>query len=98
VERVPEDGEKSKRAGISREKVNEVLRQGGKLPLKVLLRVKVRYLTAGGIIGSREFVRRVYEGRKDALGPRRRQIGTPLPQGEWGGLCSFRSLGKKIIG
>jgi hypothetical protein len=84
--------------GIPREQVAEVMRQGGKLPMRVLLRVKVRYLTAGAIIGSREFIRKVYEGRKDALGPNRSRISTPMKHGEWGGLHSFRNLGKKIFG
>jgi len=97
-EHVPEEGEKSKRVGIPREKVEEVLRQGGKLPMKVLLRVKVRYLTAGAIIGSREFIRKVYEGRKEVLGENRSRISTPMKHGEWGGLHSFRNLGKKILG
>jgi len=97
-EHVPEDGEKSKRVGIPREKVEEVVRQGGKLPMKVFLRVKVRYLTAGAIIGSREFIRKVYEGRKAVLGENRSRISTPMRHGEWGGLHVFRNLGKKIIG
>jgi len=97
-EHVPEDGEKSKRVGIPREKVEEVMSQGGKLPMKVLLRVKVRYLTAGAIIGSRAFVRRVYEGRKEELGPNRSRISTPMRYGEWGGMHSFRNLGKKLMG
>jgi len=97
-EHVPEDGEKSNRVGIPKEKVEEVVRQGGKLPMKVLLRVKVRYMTAGAIIGSREFIRKVYEGRKAALGPKRSRISTPMKHGAWGGLHSFRNLGKKIIG
>jgi hypothetical protein len=97
-ELVPEEGGKSKRVGIPREKVNEVLKQGGKLPMKVLLRAKVRYLTAGAIIGSREFIRKVYEGRKDVLGPNRVRISTPMRHGEWGGLHSFRNLGKRGAG
>jgi len=97
-EHVPEGGEKSKRVGIPREKVDAVIRQGGKLPMKALLRVKVRYLTAGAIIGSREFIRKVYEGRKEALGPNRSRISTPMKHGEWGGLHSFRNLGKKGVG
>jgi hypothetical protein len=97
-EHVPEDGEKSNRVGIPKEKVDEVMRQGGKLPMKVLLRVRVRYLTAGAIIGSREFIRKVYEGRKDALGPNRSRISSPMKHGEWGGMHSFRKLGKKLLG
>jgi len=96
-EHVPEEGEKSKRVGIPREKVVEVMRQGGKLPMKVLLRVKVRYLTAGAIIGSREFIRKVYEGRKEALGPNRSRISVPMRDGAWGGLHSFRNLVKRRI-
>jgi len=96
-EHVPEDGEKSKRVGIPQEKVNEVLRQGGKLPLKKILLLRVRYMTAGAIIGSREFIRQVYEGRKEALGPDRSRISVPMKHGEWGGLHSFRNLGKRVV-
>jgi len=97
-EHVPKDGEKSKRVGIPREKVDEVLRQGGRLPLKKILLLRVRYMTAGAIIGSRGFVRKVYEGRKEDLGPNRSRISVPMRHGEWGGLHSFRNLGKRIIG
>jgi hypothetical protein len=97
-ELVPSGGEKSKRVGIPREKVNEVMRQGGKLPMKVLLGEKVRYLTAGAIMGSREFIRKVYEGRMEVLGPNRVRISTPMRHGEWGGLHSFRNLGKRGAG
>jgi hypothetical protein len=94
---VPEEGEKSKRVGIPREKVDEVVRQGGKLPLKKVLLLRVRYMTAGAIIGSREFIRKVYEGRKAELGPDRSRISTPMRDGEWGGLHSFRNLVRRRI-
>ncbi len=97
AERVPEEGEKSKRVGIPREKVNEVLRQRGKLPLKQILRLRVRYMTAGAVIGSRRFVRQVYEGRKEELGADRSRVSVPMRHGEWGGLHSFRNLGKRLV-
>jgi len=96
-EHVPEEGEKSKRVGIPREKVNDVLRQGGKLPLKKILLLRVRYMTAGAIIGSQEFIRKVYEGRKAELGPDRSRISVPMRDGEWGGLHSFRNLVRRRI-
>jgi hypothetical protein len=94
---VPEEGEKSKRVGIPRERVAGVLRQGGKLPLKKILLLRVRYMTAGGIIGSREFIRKVYEGKKGLLGRDRSRISVPMKHGEWGGMHSFRNLGKRVV-
>ncbi len=98
VEQVPEDGEKSKRVGIPRQKVQEMVKQRGKLSLQKVLRVRVRYMTAGGVIGSRGFVRQVYEGAKEGLGANRRHISVPMRYGEWGGLQSFRNLAKNMIG
>ena len=96
-EHVPEEGEKSTRVGIAREKVREVLRQRGRLPLQQVLRLRVRYMTAGGVIGSRGFVRAVYEASKDALGEKRRPVSVPMRHGEWGGLHALRNLGKRLL-
>jgi hypothetical protein len=97
-ERVPQEGEKSKRVGIPKEKVWEVIRQKGKLPLHQILRVRVRTMSEGGIIGSRDFVRQVYEESKETLGENRRRVSTPMRYGEWGGLHAYRNLRKNLMG
>ncbi len=38
------------------EAVSETIAQGGRLPIAVMLRCKVRYFTSGAVIGSRDFV------------------------------------------
>jgi len=90
-------GQKSKRVGIPVEKVVEVKERGGRLPMAQALRLRVRYMSAGGVIGSEAFVRQVYEGAKDALGgrgrrPRKHRGGVPMRHGDWGGLHALRDL------
>jgi len=43
---------------IRREEFRKVLKEGGRLPLTVVLRCRVRYFTDGGILGSKAFVAR----------------------------------------
>jgi len=96
-ERVSEaDEERSKRVGIALEKVVEVKVRRGRMPLGQVLRLRVRYMTAGGVIGSEAFVKQVYEGAKDVLGgrgrKRKRHGGVPMRHGDWGGLYALRDL------
>lgn len=86
-------------ASMAREQVSDVLEQGGKLPLEVILRCRVRYFTDGAILGTRAFVEEqlgVYRrrtGRREALEPRR------LPDcTDWGDLVAMRGLRRPAIG
>jgi len=83
--------------GIAKKKVSEVEKRGGKLPLSKVLRLRVRYMTDGGVIGSEEFVRQVYED-SNRLKAGRRQISVAMKHGEWGGLHALRDLRKDLIG
>ena len=86
-------------AAISSQKMQAVMKAGGKLPRAVLLRCRVRYFTDGAILGSKEFVKEVFEQRRDQLGKRRwRTSGTPVPGGDWQGLRSFRNLRREVFG
>ena len=84
-------------AEISEEKMKKVMRAGGQLPRAVLLRCRVRYFSDGAILGSKEFVRGVFEQQRDQFSKRRRRVGRPLPGGDWEGLVSFRDLRKEVI-
>lgn len=103
-ERVPEDGEKSGRAGIDAARVWRERKRGGRLPLAVMLRLRVRYLTAGGVVGSRAFVDEVWRG-SPGVGPggnkgaiNRNKTVRPMRFGEWGGLHVLRALRVDVVG
>lgn len=51
---------------------NGVLLRGGDLPIKLLLRCKVRYFTRGYIIGTKKFVNRVFLEHPEFFGPKRK--------------------------
>jgi len=89
-------GDKLEKEAISREEALEVLDRGGKLPLPVLLRCRVRYLTEGKVLGSAEFVAEHLE-REKAL---RKNPPVPKPmQGcDWGGLTVGKGCRKDLFG
>ena len=80
------------RVGIDARKVWAERQRGGRLPLAVMLRLRVRYLTDGAVIGSREFVERVTGDGGEAKG------GKLMRFGEWGGLHALRNLRKNVVG
>ncbi len=66
------------RKGIPVEKVEAELARGGELPLHVRLRKQVGYLSAGFILGRREFVEDFYQKHRDKFGPQRKEGAKPL--------------------
>jgi putative transposase len=58
----PRTGGMKARAGIDARKVWAERKRGGRLALPVILRLKVRFFTDGGVIGGREFVEKVSTG------------------------------------
>ena len=75
------------------EEVEAERERGGRLPLAVMLRMRVRYLTDGAVVGSREFVERVtgVSGRGVA------KTGEPMRFGQWGGLHALRNLRVNVV-
>ena len=51
------EGSTTKRAGFSSEEIDRVLNEGGDLPLPVLMRCRLRYLTEGLALGDETFLR-----------------------------------------
>lgn len=92
------------RAGHSKKKaldpavIKKVYEKGGKLSLPELLRMRVRYFTAGVVIGSREFVEKVYREHYQRYVPKRKSGARRMKGGNWGGLMSMRDLQKDVIG
>ena len=84
-------------AEISEQKMKKVMKAGGQLPRVVLLRCRVRYFSDGAILGSKAFVREVFEGQREVFNQRRRRFGRALPGADWQGLVSFRDLRKEVF-
>jgi putative transposase len=99
-EKVPEHGEKSKRVGIDARKVWEERQRGGRLPLRVMLRLRVRYLTDGAVVGGREFVDAMARSWRERQGDARMAQGNGVAMrfGDWGGLYALRNLKVRVIG
>lgn len=60
------------RKGIPREEVLKVVANRGQLSRNEYLRIHVRYFTAGGVVGGRNFVNEVFEHYRSRFGPRRK--------------------------
>jgi hypothetical protein len=72
--------------------VRRVLDNKGKLPLSDVLRLRVRYFTAGTAIGSSSFLKEVGAEMRARHGLERKKDAYPMRSGEWGNLRSFRNL------
>jgi REP element-mobilizing transposase RayT len=80
------------RGRIDPEIVRRVLENRGKLALSDVLRLRVRYFTAGSALGSAAFLRKVAEELQKRHGLERKRDTYPMQGGEWGDLRSFRNL------
>jgi hypothetical protein len=81
---------------ISAERVEAVIRQGGKVSVHELLRVRVRYFSDGLALGSKSFIDGVFREHRSAFGASRSKAGTSLPEGSWGTLYAMRNLQKGV--
>ena len=75
---------RSDKEALDRETILAELKRGGELGLGQMLRLRVRHLTDGVVLGSREFVHEVFIQHREKFGSRRkdgaRRIrGFPLP-------------------
>ena len=91
------DGHEKSKAGFSQEQIAEVQASGGKLPLAVALRCRVRYFTDGVVLGSQKFVDEFFEAQRDGFGSRRKDGGRRLRGAVWGDLRVLRDLKKDVI-
>jgi len=82
------------KGAISREEALKVLRtEKGKLPISVVLRCRLRYITDGVIIGSEDFV----SSRLKEMGDLKKNP-KPMKGAEWGGLSVAAGLHKDLFG
>lgn len=80
-------------ARISQADFQRVIAQGGKLPLADVLRCRVRYFTAAGVLGSRGFVEAQLAAYRLRTGRRLRAAPHRVPAvSEWGELATLRAV------
>jgi len=84
---------REKGARISQADFQRVIAQGGKLPLADVLRCRVRYFTAAGVLGSRGFVEAQLAAYRLRTGRRLRAAPHRVPAvSEWGELATLRAV------
>lgn len=76
---------RSGKATVEREYIKQVLAAGGQLSLGAVLRLRLRHLTDGVVLGSKDFVEEVFALHREKFGPKRRTgarplRGAPLPE------------------
>jgi putative transposase len=84
-------GRKYRRRGMNRAKALAELRDGKTLSKADLLQCKVRYFTDGLVLGSRDFVEKVFKEKKEWFGQRRKTGARGLPVAG-GKLFTLRDL------
>ncbi len=83
-------------ASLSDEAFQQVLDQGGTLPLATVLRHRVRHFTDGAVLGSRAFVAQELMRYRRRSGRRKRSQPRALPAfADWGDLTTLRGLRKQ---
>ncbi len=93
-----EPGEVQRRKGFSEDVVDAEVASGGRLPLKAVLRHRVRYLTDGAVFGSANFVNEVFTQHREQLGLKRKTGARRMKEADWGDLCVLRDLQGNRIG
>jgi hypothetical protein len=92
----------SRRAGkaqLSREEVLKVMEQGGQLSIAQLLRLRVRYFTNGVVLGTQEYVDKIWKKYRKKCSPKRKSGGRKMKGGAaWGELRTMRDLQKDGMG
>jgi REP element-mobilizing transposase RayT len=87
------------RTGIDPAVVQRVVaKEGGEVPLHILLRCRVRYFCSGALFGSRDFVEQVFREQRERFGPRRTSGARKMRGAAWGGLAVLRDLRKDVFG
>lgn len=87
------------KAALTAEDVQHVMAEGGKLPLAVVLRCRIRYFTDGAVLGSRAFVEIHLAKYREKTGRCERTRTRPMPSWvDWGDLATRRGLRQQSIG
>ncbi len=83
--------------GFTKEKVEAVLKSGGKLSRADLLRCRVRWFSDGVAIGSKGFVEGVFKGCRNHFGAKRKTGARRVREDEAGSLHALRELRVRAV-
>lgn len=86
------------RRGFRSVEVETERARGGKLPLRQVIRLRVRYFTDGAVLGGAAFVESVFARHRERFGLKRRTGARPMEEADWEGLCVLRDLKRDRIG
>ena len=92
-----QNGERG-RKGMTRERVQEVIKAKGKLTPLEMLRCKVRYFTDGVALGTKEFVNQIFQTERHKFGPKRETGARKMKHIDAGLLRTLRDLRVAPIG
>ena len=90
--------QQSGKAVIDKEKIKAVIEQGGELSLGEVLRLRVRHMTDGVVLGSKEFVNEVFELHREKFGAKRKDGARPIRALASIGLNALRDLRVRALG
>ncbi len=88
----------SKKKALDREAILAALRDGGQLRAGEVLRLRIRHLSDGVVLGSKGFVDEVFERYRERFGPNRRSGARPIRAVPLPGLMSLRDLRVDTVG
>ncbi len=86
-----------KKKGFSKERVEAVLKGGGKLSRAELLRCRVRWFSDGVAIGSKSFVEGIFTRCREHFGAKRKSGAREVREDAAGGLHALRELKIKAV-
>jgi putative transposase len=89
---LPKKALPSKKKGFSKERVEAVLKSGGKLSRADLLLCRVRWFSDGVAIGSKGFVEGVFKGCRSHFGAKRKDGARKIREDAAGSLHALREL------
>jgi len=84
----------SQKKELSREQIRRVLEKGGELSMGEVLRLRIRHMTDGVVLGSKGFVDAVWLAHRERFGSKRRSGARPIRGGgaPLAGLSALRDL------
>ncbi|MBM3850534.1 MAG: transposase [Verrucomicrobia bacterium] len=95
--RSAESGHSGKKA-LDRETIRKALKDGGRLSGAKILRLRIRHMTDGVVLGSKEFVDGVFIRYRQRFGPRRKSGARPIRAVPLPGLMALRDLRVDVVG
>ena len=83
---------------IDKDKIKEVIAQGGELSLGEVLRLRVRHMSDGVALGTKAFVNEVFTLHREKFGPKRKDGARPIRALSCIGLTALRDLRVRAFG